>query len=329
MAHSVIPASDSEPRGARRLLPRQNPHSLFTAGAGLLFSLTLAIDLAVDRPDLDPLALWILLGFCLALAVTALAMGERFPTSVGLASVVVFTAATIYFFSPWGDEQSAVSSAQELPILALYLGWFVRRPVGRAIMFTATLLIVVAVATNPLFWPAGTLGVPTGVQMIVIALFCYEIGSMLWRRSERRVITDQLTGALNHTGFLNRFEQALARSQRLGTPLCLVIIDFDYFKRLNDTHGHAAGDRALAETVELWKRGLRSGDLVGRLGGDEFALMLDRTDKRGATQVIERLRSASEYSWSWGIAQARPTDTGDKVFERADQRLYGVKRGRR
>lgn len=308
-------------------MARQNPHSVFCVAAGLLFSATLVLDLAIHRPGLDPIALWVLLAFCLTFTAVAMLMGERFPSYVGLACVVVFTAASIYFFGPWGDEQAAVSSAQELPILALYLGWFVRRPLGRVIMLTSIALMVIAIATNPLFWATGTLGVPTGVQMIVIALFCFEVGSMLWRHSERRISTDQLTGALNRAGFLKRLDRELGRS-RGNVPLTLVVVDFDYFKQLNDTQGHAAGDRALIETVGLWKESLRTGDVVGRTGGDEFALLLDRTDAHGAQQTVVRLHEASAYSWSWGIAQARPGDTSETLFARADDILYRFKRNR-
>lgn len=328
MASTVIPAPGSLSTEFRSLITRQNPHSVFAAGAALLFSITLILDLLSNRPEIDPITLWVLLAFCLALTLAAVLLGRRFPPAVGLSCVIVFTCATIYFFSPWGDEQAAVSSAQELPILALYLGWFVRRPLGRIIMLCATALILVAVITNPLFGPEGTLGVPTGVQMIVIALFCFEIGSMLWKRSERRITTDQLTGTLNRAGFMGQLEHELARALRTGIPLCLVVVDFDSFKQLNDTRGHAEGDRALVESVRVWREGVRSGDVIGRTGGDEFALLLDRTDATTAQQVMQRLHDASPHPWSWGIAQARPGDTSEALFARADDILYRFKRRR-
>lgn len=325
---SVATAPIALPRFARRFWVRQSPHSLFISGAGLLFCVTLAIDLLLHREGLSPVLVGVLLFLCAALSASALVTGRRFPEWIGFACVVTFISATVFFFSPWGDEQSAVSSAQELPILALYLGWFVRRPLGRLIMLVATALIVLAVAVNPLFWPDGTLGVPTGVQMIVIALFCFEVGSMLWRHSERRITTDQLTGALNRAGFLKRLDEELARTLRSGTPLSLVVVDFDHFKQLNDTQGHAAGDRALIESVDVWRDGVRAGDVIGRTGGDEFALLLDRTDAHGAQQTMRRLRDASPHAWSWGIAQARPGDTSETIFARADQILYSFKRRR-
>lgn len=328
MVNTVATAPIALPRAVRRIWIRQNSHSLFIAGAGGLFSLSLAIDLYLERPGLSPEVLWLLLALCVALSATALLSGKHFPRWVGLSCVVAFSAATIFFFSPWGDEQAAVSSAQELPILALYLGWFVSRPLGRIIMLVATALITAAVATNPLFWADGTLGVPTGFQTIVIALFCFEIGSMLWRRSEHRITTDQLTGVLNRAGFLRRLDDELARAQRSNTPVSLVVVDFDHFKRLNDTEGHAAGDRALVETVAVWREGVRSGDVIGRTGGDEFALLLDRTDAHEAQQIMRRLREVSPHAWSWGIAQARPGDTSESIFARADDILYAFKRRR-
>jgi diguanylate cyclase (GGDEF)-like protein len=300
---------------------------VFVVAAGLLLSVTLIIDLVLQRPGIDQATLWLLLAFCLTFTMSALLLGERFPPVIGLICVMVFIAATIYFVSPWGDEQSAVSSAQELPILALYLGWFVRRPLGRIIMLVSTALIVVAVAANPLFRSDGLLGVPTAVQTIIVALLCFEVGSLLWRWSERRIDTDVLTGALSRTAFLERLDRKLSRIPR-AAPFCLVVMDFDDFKQLNDTQGHAAGDAALIATVEGWRSGIRAGDVVGRTGGDEFALILDRLDARDARPIVERLRRESPHSWSWGIAQALPGDDGETIFGRADRALYEMKRER-
>lgn len=311
-----------------RFLAQQDPHSLYVAAAGTLFACTLVIDLLLHRDDLLAWVLWLLLAFCLALSATALAMGRRFPVGAGLGCVVVFTAASIYFLSPAGDESSAVASAQELPILALYLGWFVPRPLGRVLMFAITALLVVAIAINPLFWATGVFGVPTAVQTIVIALLCFQIGSMLWRQSERRITTDQLTGALNRSAFCERLDHDLARASRTGSPLSLVVIDFDGFKELNDTRGHVAGDFVLSDTVLRWRSVVRADDAIGRTGGDEFALILERSDAEYAERVVRRLLEASQQAWSWGLAQFEPGDDRESLFKRADEALYAMKRGR-
>lgn len=323
-------AQPQRPRnGLEQLWDRQDAHSWFAASAAVLFGCTLAIDLVLDRPNLIAWVLWVLLAFCLTLAAIVLLMGRDFPRPVGLACVLIFAAASIYFLSPLGDAQSAVSSAQELPILALYLGWFVRRPYGRIIMLVITALLIVAIASNPLFWADGTFGVPTAVQAIVIALLCFEVGSMLWRRSERRITTDPLTGALTRAAFLTRLEQRRARALRRKMPLALLVIDFDGFKALNDTEGHAAGDAALAGTVARWRAALRTDDVIGRTGGDEFAILLEGTTGEGAQETARRLRAVSPHDWSWGVSQLRADDDIEAMFGRADERLYSHKRGAR
>lgn len=311
-----------------QLWARQNPHSFFAAAAGLFFSTTIVIDILLDRPGIDAIMLWALLAFCLTLTGVAILLGRRFPLAAGLVCIAVFIIASVLFIGPWGDVQSAISSAQELPILALYLGWFVPRPAGRILMLILTVVLAVSIALNADFQPGGIFGLPTAVQTIVIALFCFEIGSMLWRKSEREMTVDPLTGALNRAGFLRRLSRELSRYERRGYPLCLVVIDFDYFKQLNDTQGHSAGDRALTENVAAWMSGIRTGDVIGRTGGDEFAILLGRADAVEAQRIVRRLRESSPHSWSWGIAQARSGDSAETLFARADSTLYSYKRAR-
>jgi diguanylate cyclase (GGDEF)-like protein len=316
--------------GLARLRARQNPHSLFVAAAGVLFGFTLVIDIVLNRPGLPLWVLWLLLGVCLALPVVAITMGRRFPVWLGFSAVVVFTAASLYFLSPWGDEQWAVASAQELPILALYLGWFVPRPLGRVLMSAITALLVLALVLNPMFHVDGVLGLPTGVQIIVITVLCFEVGSLLLRQSERRITTDQLTGVQTRGAFLERLDHDLSRARREDAPsLSIVLIDFDGFKQLNDTQGHAAGDAVLSGTVARWRSVLRAEDVIGRLGGDEFALLLEHSDVACAELVVGRLRGVSSHAWSWGIARAEPGDDLKSILARADEALYAVKRGGR
>lgn len=312
----------------RSLRARQDPHSFFLIFAAILFVLTLIVDLVLHRADLDLGVLIALVVASVALGVAALLLGERFPRWLGLVCVGIFAVATLYFLSPLGDEQSAVSSMQELPILSLYLGWFVRQPLSRLIMLGSLVLVALAMIANPIFWVDGSLGVTTAVQAVVAAVFCYEVGSALWRRTEREILTDVLTGAFNRAGFMSKLRTELARAQKSGVPLTLVVIDFDRFKQLNDTQGHAAGDEALVETVKHWQLGVRPKDIVGRTGGDEFAILLDRTDAHGAQQTMLRLRASSKHAWSWGISQARGTDDVETLFDRADNMLYAAKRKR-
>lgn len=327
----ISPRTPSQrlPRPLLTLWTKQDPHSLFVATAGMLLACTLVIDLVLHRESLSVPGLCALLACAVAFIATALSMGARFPRWVGLVCVLGFSAASVYFLSPLGDEASAIASAQELPILSLYIGWFVPRAIGRILVLGCTAAMAAAAAMNPLFWRDGALGTATAVQMILIALFCYWAGSMLWRRTEQNITTDQLTGALNRAGFLQRLEHELVRSQRSNSPMCVVVIDFDDFKRLNDTQGHAEGDQALIDTVARWREDLRAGDLIGRTGGDEFAILLDRTDAHESQQIMRRLRGRSPHPWSWGIAQARANDSSEALLSRADDMLYAAKRRRR
>jgi diguanylate cyclase (GGDEF)-like protein len=312
----------------RRLFNHQNPHSFFIAGASLLLAMTLVIDFVFDWVLVSTWIVVTLIGMCLAFFATALIYGRTFPQWAGLVGTAIFFAVTLFYIGPLNDAQAAIASAQELPIISLYLGWFLRPVIGRILMTLAALALAVVVASNPVFHAGGELGLPTAVQMFIVMAFCFEIGSFLWRESRRRVVTDQLTGALNRDGFLEHLDRELTNIQRSGVPLCLVVIDFDYFKRLNDSQGHAAGDAALADTTRYFKKQLRANDALGRTGGDEFAIMLSRSDATTAQQVMRRLRAGSPHAWSWGIAQARPQDRAETLFERADDQLYRQKRSR-
>jgi diguanylate cyclase len=105
------------------------------------------------------------------------------------------------------------------------------------------------------------------------------------------------------------------------------MIDFDHFKRFNDTYGHPAGDRLLKATAAAWRDQLRTGDLLARLGGEEFGLLLRDCDPELATEVTERLRRTVSDNWtcSAGIAVGRPGESVEDIVARADVALYEAK----
>lgn len=331
LGEAAVPEARPAPRAraaARGFMGRQDTHSWFLISSGLLLIGTLVIDLLLHRENIDPAVLIVLFTAAVALSVSAVLLGKRFPLWMGLSCVAILALASIYFISPAGDAQSAVSSMQELPILALYLAWFVRRPLNRVLLLTSIAAITAVMFVNPAFHFDGDLGVAVAIQSLVAALFCFEVGQALWRRTEHKVATDVLTGALNRAGFMKRLEEEVRRSERANTPLSLVVIDFDDFKQINDTEGHAAGDQALIDTVQHWNSGLRQHDVVGRTGGDEFAMLITRTGATDAQRTMLRLREHSPHAWSWGVSQLRDGDTIESLFDRADRRLYAVKRGR-
>lgn len=113
---------------------------------------------------------------------------------------------------------------------------------------------------------------------------------------QRRATTDELTGLANRRTFLESAATAMARSARDGTPLALAVVDLDHFKRVNDTHGHGAGDAVLQRFSRLAEGSVREVDLVARLGGEEFAVLMHDCTVAGAAVPLHRLRIALQDS---------------------------------
>ncbi|UAN02142.1 MULTISPECIES: sensor domain-containing diguanylate cyclase [Achromobacter] len=144
--------------------------------------------------------------------------------------------------------------------------------------------------------------------------------------------TDTLTGLLNRRGM----DEALALLGAEGTPVAIVAIDVDHFKRINDRYGHAAGDQALQALAGVMREGSRSGDVLTRPGGEEFVMLLPGASMAAAIGIAQRLRarlavtegSPLPASITISVGVAHYPDQGatlDAVFERADQALYYAK----
>ena len=148
---------------------------------------------------------------------------------------------------------------------------------------------------------------------------------------------DELTGLLNRRAMWELVELEHRRSLRSGRALLLAQLDIDHFKPINDTHGHATGDRALQAFANVVKACVRDTDVLARWGGEEFVLMITDTQSDHARDLLERIRLAVaameiphatgtlRMTVSAGLAQHRPGDTLDHTLERADQALYTAK----
>jgi diguanylate cyclase (GGDEF)-like protein len=131
---------------------------------------------------------------------------------------------------------------------------------------------------------------------------------MLYAEMQELAARDKLTGLYNRRLFEEQFDAAVARSQRNGEQLSLLVVDLDGLKRINDLGGHPAGDEALRALADSLVESSRAGDIACRLGGDEFAVILHGATPDDAIKVAERAQEAfilkGPYSFSGGVARA-------------------------
>ncbi|MDE1895334.1 MAG: GGDEF domain-containing protein [Pseudomonadota bacterium] len=162
-------------------------------------------------------------------------------------------------------------------------------------------------------------------------------------RFRRMARHDGLTGVFNRQHFLQESGRILQRLQQAGAGACLVVLDLDHFKRINDTYGHAAGDEALRRAVEVCRRELRTSDLLGRLGGEEFGILMPGCSTEQGVEIATRIRralagallklgpeTAVVVSASLGLAHTTASSyTFQKLISHADAALYRAKHGGR
>ena len=165
------------------------------------------------------------------------------------------------------------------------------------------------------------------------------------KQFRRLAETDSLTGAANRRAFMQFLELATDRARRHQIPASVIMIDLDHFKRINDSHGHAVGDRVLIDTVSTIQKCLRDCDMLGRLGGEEFAVVLHDTDRIAAAAAAERIRASVEamkiqtngrvsvpVTASLGVTTVRCADgldTPESLLQDSDEALYEAKAGGR
>ena len=150
-------------------------------------------------------------------------------------------------------------------------------------------------------------------------------------RLARSTATDPLTGLANRRAWDERAPRELARASRSGSPICLALLDLDYFRAFNEAHGAAAGDTLLKTCAARWWSSLRSVDLLARLGGEEFAVLLPGCIAPDAVVVVDRLRAATQdlRSVSAGVAQWDMQEPLEGLVLRADVALYKAKKSGR
>ena len=169
---------------------------------------------------------------------------------------------------------------------------------------------------------------------LTLAFLFSELRDVL-RHQEELASTDALTGIANRRTFITRVAQERERATRSGRPLTVAICDLDSFKAVNDSSGHAEGDKVLRGVASTLKDGLRTTDLASRLGGDEFGVLLPETSADAALSVLKKLRESlrgtmAEGGWPvtfsiGAVTFQPPVPTASDLLRRVDAEMYAVK----
>lgn len=315
-----------------RFVQWQTTFSLLSSLLSLVLAVVFVSDLVFGHPHIERVAVALWLTLYAVAAVVPLVCGRRFPRWAGIVLVLGIEWWSTYFLLFAGHAHAEINALLELPMVALYLGWFYRSLIGRSLMALSISRDIVVLLVHPGLGHGVVSAGVTVAYAIIIAGFCFEGARAVRRQAYVQSITDPLTGALNRRGLLSQSHRLRAGARRRGEPVSVAVIDFDDFRMLNELGGHSAGDAALRDTVLSWqdlvgKRGrqARSGGIVARLGGDEFVLVFRRSVADASAQLCG-LREASTYAWTWGAAALDSGDSLPDAISEADRRLYLAKR---
>ena len=182
----------------------------------------------------------------------------------------------------------------------------------------------------------GNVAIGLCMTLVILLIANFTIGSYQ-KKLETMATTDKLTGLANRQIFDFLFTQTLKTNERQKSPLSMVLIDVDHFKQVNDTHGHAIGDKTLQEISTILQELVRGADVVFRWGGEEFLLLLSNCNRNQAAQLAERTRNRIQkqtlsygkekiqVTISLGVAEIYPRESSGDFIERADKALYRAK----
>jgi diguanylate cyclase (GGDEF)-like protein len=285
--------------------------------AGVLGLLT---PLFPQAPEVQEGRLQCLAGAAALLGAGVLLAGGRLPRWSAHALVLLGTAAVSEAVCLAGATSTGVALASFYILIGLDVGLFFTRGAG-----WAQLVLAVAACTTVLARldaTAAGAGVIISATAVVVAR-----GTGWMTRMAASADVDALTGLANRRRLDEVLTTALVSAERSGAPLSVCLLDLDHFKGVNDTQGHAAGDRLLEDVARAWTAALLPGQLLARQGGDEFALVLPGTAGPQALEVAERLRTAmpAGHTCSVGVAERAPAESISTLMRRADLALYQAK----
>ncbi|MES9831541.1 MAG: GGDEF domain-containing protein [Candidatus Thiodiazotropha sp. LLP2] len=174
------------------------------------------------------------------------------------------------------------------------------------------------------------------VENLLAALLYPLRNALLYHAAIESAFLDSLTGAKNRTAFDSNFSREIELNRRKDSGLSVIVMDIDFFKRINDQYGHAVGDLVLKQVSKTIEDSIRSSDALYRYGGEEFVVVLNGTDQLGANLLAERIRENIEnlrieslkdlqVTLSLGVSMMSSDDTTETLFNRADSALYKAK----
>lgn len=230
-------------------------------------------------------------------------------------------------------QTAVVWTIMVLGLAALFLGTDkeIGMPTGSRIDRLATMLVFALTIGRCMY---------LGILSSSMQQSLYQGGKKLkeaYRRIEELAELDELTGSYNRRCIMRLLDAEIEKSRQAGTPCAVALIDLDWFKRINDVHGHPVGDEVLRTFAITIFANIRPDDRFGRYGGEEFLLLLPGTASEAASRMLDRLRSiVAELDWSAfspgmrvtisaGVVTLRDADTADTFLARADSALYSAK----
>jgi diguanylate cyclase (GGDEF)-like protein len=317
---SIAAASaPSRPRGRRSRSPEVKSLTALLCGAAACLLSAIVFPMSPEAPVRLGA---VMLVVALALALGTWWLGDRWARGALLAEICVITLLNSFLVTRAATTGGAVIDAFAYVWLTVYVAAFFPRawaPFG--ILVSAGFGAGLLVADLPAMFTAWLL-------LTISVLTAGAVVSQVSRMMQGRMSTDVLTGALNRSGLQEAGRRLHLRRRRDAGALSVAALDLDGFKAINDTGGHATGDRLLAEASAAWRDVLRHDDVLARTGGDEFIVLMPNTSPDEAAAVVERLRAAHPVAWSAGITDWRADETLADCLERADRELYAAKHAR-
>jgi len=274
--------------------------------------------------DRQPSGVLRVLAGCDALIAAALfAAGPRLPRAGLHAGIGAFIGVVTVLSANAHTLAGFISAGRAFQWMAIYAALFLSAREARCHAIGISVGCVTAAVAGGLDGAVAQAAIMSTTVWVATLLL-----SALVARLRTQADTDHLTGLLNRTGFAAAANREHALAGRTGAPLTVAVLDLDGFKHVNDAHGHAAGDRVLAELAAAWRGTLRPGDVLARYGGDEFVVMLPATAEADAVEPLARMRDAHPAGWSAGVVAWRQGETLASCIGRADARLYEAKAAR-